>query len=215
MIEDKIGLIIADDHPIVLEGLKRIVAECADMVLIDEANDGDQALEKCKNAQVDVLLLDINMPGPGFLEVIRKLEGLRPELRILVLSVHQEEHYVLRALKAGASGYLTKDHSPNQLANAIRQVHMGEKYVSPQIAEKLVFELLERDHDKLLHEELSDREYQVLCLLGTGKSVKEIAEELNLSHKTIGTYRRRILEKMNFRTTSELIRYTLKHGLIE
>ena len=209
-----IRLLIADDHPIVREGLKRIIAECPDMALVGEAVDGDQALEQCAAATVDVLLLDVSMPGPGFLETMRRLRKEHPDVRVLVLSVHSEDQYAVRALRLGASGYLTKDHSADELAGAIRRAYRGGKYVTDSLAERLAFEL-ETDRDMLPHALLSDREYQVLCKLGSGTSVKETAAELGLSPKTVSTYRTRVLTKMNLKSNAELIRYVLRHGLVD
>jgi len=209
-----IRLLIADDHPIVREGLKRIIAECPDMELVGEAVDGDAALAKCAEVDVDVLLLDVSMPGPGFLETMHCLRKERPDIRVLVLSVHSEDQYAVRALRLGASGYLTKDHSPNELAGAIRRAYRGGKYVTESLAERLAFEL-EADHEMLPHSMLSDREYQVLCKLGSGTSVKDTAAELGLSPKTVSTYRTRVLSKMKLKSNAELIRYVLRHGLVD
>ena len=209
-----IRLLIADDHPIVREGLKRIVADCVDMQVVGEAADTDEALARAKSADVDVLLLDISMPGPGFLNTMRRLRTEQPGLAVLVLSVHPEEQFAVRALRAGAVGYLTKDHTPEELGEAIRRVYRGGRYVSESLAENLAFEL-GPDAEVLPHELLSEREYQVLCRLGSGKSVKAIASELCLSPKTVGTYRTRVLEKMKLTSNAELIRYTVQHGLVD
>jgi len=209
-----IRLLIADDHPIVREGLKRIIAECPDIELVGEAVDGDEAISMCANHAVDVLLLDVTMPGPGFLETMRCLKKEHPRVRVLVLSVHSEDQYAVRAFKLGASGYLTKDHSPTELAGAIRRAYRGGKYVTESLAERLAFEL-ESDREMLPHATLSDREYQVLCMLGSGTSVKETAAELGLSPKTVSTYRTRVLAKMKLKTNAELIRYALRHGLVD
>lgn len=209
-----IRLLIADDHPIVREGLKRLVADCPDMKLVGEAVDGDEALAQCAAVEVDVLLLDVSMPGPGFLEMMRCLRKEHPSVRVLVLSVHPEDQYAVRALRLGASGYLTKDHSPTELAGAIRRAYRGGKYVTESLAERLAFEL-EADREMLPHAMLSDREYQVLCKLGSGTSVKETAAELGLSPKTVSTYRTRVLTKMKLKTNAELIRYVLRHGLVD
>lgn len=209
-----IRLLIADDHPIVREGLKRIVAECPDMKLVGEAVDGDETLAQCAAHKPDVLLLDVSMPGPGFLETMRGLKKEHPGVRVLVLSVHSEDQYAVRALRLGASGYLTKDHSPTELAGAIRRAYRGGKYVTDSLAERLAFEL-EADRDLSPHAMLSDREYQVLCKLGSGTSVKETAAELGLSPKTVSTYRTRVLAKMKLKTNAELIRYVLRHGLVD
>ncbi len=209
-----IRLLIADDHPIVREGLKRIVADCPDMRVVAEAADADEARTKSETADVDVLLLDITMPGPGFLETVRHLRTKRPRLRVLVLSVHPEHHYAVRALRAGAAGYLTKHDTPKELVDAIRRVYKGHKYITESLAEKLALDL-GPDTIQPPHEALSDREYQVFRLLGSGKSVGSIAAELVLSPKTVSTYRTRILEKIHFINNTELIRYALEKELAD
>lgn len=209
-----IRLLIADDHPVVREGLKRIVADCPDMQLIGEAVDGAEILAMVESAGVDVLLLDISMPGPPFLDIMRRLRTEQPDLRVLVLSVHPEGQYAVRTLRAGAAGYLTKDHSSGELAEAIRRVFRGGKYVTPSLAEKLAFDLAP-DAEERPHERLSDREYEVLQKFGAGKSVGEIASELALSPKTVSTYRARILGKLRLKTNAELIRYAIENGLVD
>ena len=210
-----IRLLIADDHPVVREGLKRLITECPDMRVVGEAADGDAVLEQSKTAGADVLLLDISMPGPGLLDIMRQLRMERPDLRVLVLSMHPEDDYAVRALRAGAAGYLTKNRSPEELAAAIRRVYRGEKYVSAALAERLAWELEPAAAGERPHAVLSDREYRVLCKLGTGRSSKQIAAEVALSPKTISTYRKRILHKLKLKTNAELIRYVIEHGLID
>ncbi len=207
-----IGLLVADDHPIVREGLKRIVSTYDDIGVVDEAIDGDDVLSKVKNEGVDVVLLDVSMPGPGFLETLRRLRELRPGVRVLVLSVHPEDQYAVHALRAGASGYLTKDHSANELAEAIRKVHEGRRHLTESLQDRLA-DSLDSGGEKPLHELLSSREFQVFCMLGAGKSVTDIAEELELSPKTVSTYRARILEKTKLSGNAEVIRYAVQHGL--
>lgn len=209
-----IKIFIADDHAIVREGLKQIVAETTDMAVTDEADTGHEVLEKVSENDYDVLVLDITMPGLNGLDALKQLRTQRPDLPVLVLSIHPEEQYAVRVLRAGASGYLTKESAPDELISAIRKVSMGGKYVTPSLAEKLASDLV-ADGKKPLHETLSDREYQVLCMIASGKTVTEIAEELFLSEKTISTYRSRILEKMKMKTNAELIHYAIKHGLVE
>jgi len=209
-----IRILIADDHAIVREGLKQIVTETSDLVVADEASTGHEVLNKALKNDYDVVVLDITMPGINGIDVLKQIKSQRPELSVLVLSIHPEEQYAVRALKAGASGYLTKESAPDELIAAIRKVSVGKKYVSPSLAEKLVFEL-EIDHEKPLHETLSDREYQVMCMIASGKMLNEVADELYLSVKTISTYRTRILEKMNMKSNIELTRYAIKHGLVE
>jgi DNA-binding NarL/FixJ family response regulator len=167
----------------------------------------------CRRTPADVLLVDVSMPGPGILDLIRTLRASRPGLRLLVLSVHPEQHYARRVLKAGADGYLTKNHSSSALADAIRQVYHGHKYVTPSLAEELALDLSTGRPDTA-HEALSNREYEVFLLLGGGKRVDEVARRLGLSSKTVRTYRSRIVEKMNFRSTAEIIFYAVRHGLV-
>ncbi len=208
-----IRLLIADDHPVVREGLKRIIAECTDMQVVDEAASGPEVLTKSRQVDVDVILLDVSMPGPGFVDTMRRLRSERPDIRVLVLSIHPEDHYAIRALRAGAAGYLTKDHSAAVLADAIRHVHQGRKYVTPSLAERLASEL-EPAKEISLHDLLSDREYEVFHKLASGTRIKEIASELALSPKTVATYRARILEKMNLKGNAELIRYAIEHDVV-
>lgn len=211
---DKTKILIADDHVIVREGLKQIVAETSDMVVADEAGSGHEVLNKVLKNDYDVVVLDITMPGMNGVDILNQLKNQRPELPVLILSIHPEEQYAVRVLRAGASGYLTKESAPDELIAAIRKVSAGKKYVSSSLAEKLAFEL-ETDTEKPLHETLSDREYQVMCMIASGKTVKEIAEELFLSVKTISTYRARILKKMIMKNNAELTYYAIKHGLVE
>ena len=209
-----IKIIIADDHAIVREGLKQIIAETSDMMVADEASTGHEVLDKVRDNEYDVVVLDISMPGADGLDILKQLKRERPKLSVLVLSMHPEEQYAVRVLKAGAAGYLTKESAPDELIMAIRRVARGGKYVSPTLAEKMAFDLA---HDKVKspHETLSDREYQVMCLIAAGKRAKEIAEELCLSIKTISTYRSRILEKMEMKNNAELTHYAIKEGLVE
>ncbi len=208
-----IHILIADDHPIVREGLKRVISECADLEVVGEAKDGQEAVLKSKDCGVDVLLLDISMRGPGVLEVLRRVKAHRPGLQVLVLSVQPEEQYAVHALRAGAAGYLTKDRSPEELAEAIRRVAMGRKYVTASLAERLAAEL-DSAAGKEPHETLSEREYQVLCLLGVGKTVGEVAEILALSPKTVSTYRMRIMDKMKLENNAAIIRYAITRNLV-
>ncbi len=209
-----IRLFIADDHPVVRAGLRGIIEGEPDFEVVGEACDGGDMLARIGRTPAEVLLLDVSMPGPGFLEVLRGLKHDHPRLAVLVLSVHPEDQYAVRALRAGAAGYLTKDHSPEELVAAIRKVHRGGKYVSPSLAEKLA-EGLEIGAGGSPHEHLSNREYDVLCFLGSGRTVKEIARRLALSPKTVSTYRARVLEKMKLATNADLVRYAAQHGLIK
>ncbi len=196
-----IRVLIADDHAIVREGLKQIVAESSDMIVADEAGDGKEALKKALEGDFDVVVLDITMPGINGLDALKQIRSQKPKLPILVLSMHPEEQYAMRVLRAGASGYLTKESAPEELITSIRRVSKGMKYISPSLAERLASEL-GNDHHGPLHETLSDREYQVMCMIASGRSPTDIAEELSLSIKTISTYRGRILEKMGMKNTA-------------
>lgn len=208
-----IRLVIADDHPVVREGLKYVVGQNRDIQLVGEAEDGDTTLEICRTAAVDVLLLDVSMPGPGVVDLIHRLKSASPRLRTLVLSVHPERHYARRVLRAGADGYLTKNHSPSTLAAAIRRVYGGHKYITSSLAEDLVLDLAGGGENGA-HEALSTREHQVFLRLGAGARVNEIAEQLGLSPKTVRTYRSRILEKLNLTSTAALIFYAVQNGLV-
>jgi two-component system invasion response regulator UvrY len=209
-----IKVLIADDHAVVLEGLKQILSETPDILVAAEATNGQDVLDKIRQTHIDVVVLDIAMPGRSGLDILLHLKRDRPTLPVLVLSIHPEDQYAVRVLKAGACGYLTKESAPAELIAAIRKVVVGGKYVSPSLAEKLAFDL-ESDVDKPLHETLSDREYEVLCLIALGKTVKEIADKLSLSVKTISTYRSRILEKMKMKNNAELTHYVIRQGLVE
>lgn len=209
-----IKLIIADDHSIVREGLKQIIADTPDMAVVDEAGDGNELLQKIKSSAYDVVVLDITMPGPNVLDTLKQIKKQRPATQVLVLSMHPEEQYAVRVLKAGASGYLNKESAPAELIKAIRKVSRGRKYVSPDFAENLADTLLS-NHDQPVHAALSDREYQVLCLIASGETVKNIAECLFLSEKTISTYRSRIMQKMGMKNNAELIHYAIKNMLVQ
>jgi len=209
-----IKILIADDHPVVRKGLKEIIEETPDMVVGGEASNGQEALEKVRKGDIDIVVLDIAMPGRSGLDTLKQLKSENPELSVLVLSMYPEEQYAVRVLRAGASGYLTKESAPDELIAAIRKASVGRKYISSSLAEKLAFDL-EIDAERPLHETLSDREYEVMRMIASGKTVKEIGEELFLSVKTISTYRSRILEKMRMKSNAELTHYAIKHRLVE
>ena len=208
-----IRIFIADDHPIVRQGLRRIVEADPGLVISGEAGDAAALLSALETAATDLVLLDVSMPGGPFLDNLRALRERHPTIRVLVLSVHPEDQWAVRALRAGASGYLTKDHSPDQLIEAIRRVYRGGKYVSPTLAEQLATQL-DGGGQRAPHELLSDREFEVMRRLGSGLTVTQIASELALSAKTVSTYRTRILEKMAFATNADLVRYAARYGLI-
>jgi DNA-binding NarL/FixJ family response regulator len=205
---------VADDHPVVREGLKKMFEKSSNIEVTGEARNGQEVLNKVKANDYDMILLDISMPGRNWIEVLKELREQKPDLPVLIISMHKEEEYIVRALKAGAAGYLTKESLPGELITAVKKIHQGGKYITISIAEKLAFHL-DKNIEKPLHQTLSDREYQVLVLIAKGKSTKEIAEELYLSGNTISTYRTRILEKMDMKNTAELIHYALKNGLVE
>jgi len=208
-----IRLAIADDHPIVREGLRRIVSDGDGVLVSGEASSAAELYRLLAAAPVDVLLLDVSMPGSTFVETLREIRKLHPTTRVLVLSVHPEDQWAMRALQAGASGYLTKDHSPEQLLEAIRRVARGGKYVSATLAERLAG-LVGSAGAQAPHERLSDREFEVLRALGGGMTVKDAAEQLHLSSKTVSTYRARLLEKMGLRSKADLVRYVREHQLL-
>jgi two-component system invasion response regulator UvrY len=209
-----IRILMADDHAIVREGLKHIIAKTDDMTVAGEADSGQQLLDKVREQRFDVLLLDIGMPGRNGLEVLKQIKTDLPRLPVLVLTIYPEEQYALRVLRAGASGYLTKESAPERLVEAIRKVSAGGRYVSPTLAERLAVEAA-GDISKPLHESLSDREYQVFCMIALGKTASEIADELSLSVKTISTHRARLLQKMQMKNNSELTHYAMQNHLVD
>lgn len=209
-----IKILIADDHAVFRRGLKEILEEDSDMSIAGEAANGHQVLDKIRTADWDVVILDLSMPGKGGLDTLVDLKRQRPKLPVLVLSMHSEDQYAARVLRSGASGYLTKEAAPDELVRAVKKVVAGGKYVSSYLAERLAVHL-ETDTEKPLHMSLSDREYQVLCMIASGKSVTEIGKELSLSVKSISTYRARILGKMQMRTNAQLTHYAIKGGLVD
>jgi DNA-binding NarL/FixJ family response regulator len=208
-----IRVLIADDHTVVRHGLKQILSSDAQLQVVGEAVNGDEVLRMVDALRIDALVLDITMPGKNGLDVLKELRRKHPQLPVLVLSMHPEDQFAIRILRAGASGYVTKESAPEELIGALRKVCKGTKYVSPQLAEKLAV-FIEDDKRGPLHEQLSDREYQVMSMLALGKTVSEIADELSLSVKTVSTYRTRVLEKMKMTTNAELVRYALQNQLV-
>lgn len=209
-----VKVLIVDDHFVVREGLKTILTDRFADVRFGDASTAQEALDKAWKEPWHVVLLDINMPGRGGLDVLKELKQRLPKLPVIILSMHPEEQFAIRSLKLGAASYIRKDSAASELVHAVESVLRGSKYITPSVAEKLATHL-ETDRPGALHEALSDREYQVMCLLASGKTVKEVGAELSLSVKTISTYRSRILEKMKMRNNSELMRYVIRHKLIE
>jgi two-component system invasion response regulator UvrY len=209
-----IRLAIADDHPIVRQGLRRIASDDAGITVTGEAATASELFRLLGATPADVVLLDVSMPGATFVETLRELREKHPSVKVLVLSAHPEDQWAMRALRAGAAGYLTKDHSPEQLVQAVRKVARGGKYVSESMAEKLAG-MLDDGAARAPHERLSDREFEVLRALGSGLMVKEVAAQLRLSAKTVSTYRARVLEKMGLESKADLVRYVTAHQLLK
>lgn len=212
--DNVIKIFIADDHEVVRRGLRTILSEHSDLSIAGEATNGNEVLKKVKKIKVDVILLDFEMPEKNGLDTLIELKALYPKLPVIILSVFPEDHYGIRFLKAGASGYLGKASASDQLVEAIRKVVKGGKYISPALTDKLVSDL-NTDTEKAPHEKLTDREFQVFCLLATGKKLKGIADELCLSINTISTYRSRILHKMDMESNADLIRYAIKNSMVK
>lgn len=209
-----IRVLIVDDHPVIRRGLREILSEEEGLEVGGEGSTAAEALQLVQGQHWDVVLLDITMPGRNGLEALRDIKAFRPELPVLMLSIHPEDQYAIRALKAGAAGYLTKESAPEELVRAIRKVVRGGRYITASLAERLAEEVgAPADRSRLPHELLSDREFQVLLELVRGKSVTAIAQELSLSVKTVSTYRTRILEKFGAHSTAELVRYAVEHKL--
>lgn len=209
-----IKILIADDHAIVREGLKQIVAEESDMNVTGEAANSHELFDLLEKGKYEIVVLDINMPGISGLEALKEMKVRNIKVPVLILSMFSEDQYGLRAIKAGAAGYLKKVSAPTELVNAIRKIVGGGKFISDSLAEKLA-DVIDVDAKKPLHETLSDREYQIMCLISSGKSAEEIAEELALSINTVYTYRNRILEKMHLKSNVSLTQYAIQHKLIE
>ena len=209
-----IRLLIADDHAVVRKGLKQIAEEAADIEVCGEARDATEVLQKAALSDFDLLILDISMPGARGLDLLKQIKEEHPRLPVLILTMHSEEHYAVRALKAGADGYLAKESAPDELIKAIRKTAGGGKYLSPSLAEMLA-DAIQQPADVQPHEFLSDREFQVLRLIAMGRRAREIGEELNISEKTVSTYRCRILKKMRMDSNAQLMRYALANGLVQ
>lgn len=209
-----VRVFIADDHPVVRQGLKQMLGAEEDLTVAGEASNGHEAIELCERIAWDVAVIDYNMPGKGGVDLVKELRHRCPHRPVLVLSIYPEDQYALRVLKAGAAGYITKESAAEELVNAIRKVARGGRFVSTALGERLAQELA-GDGDQPLHRKLSDREYQIMWLIASGKTVGEIAEQLFLSPNTVSTYRARILQKLDLKNNSELMRYAIHHQLIE
>jgi len=210
-----IRVLIVDDHKIVRSGIRRMLQDHEDIQIVGEAGDGYEAIQKVREKAPDIVLLDISMPGMDGLDVTKQLKSINPKVRILVLTMHAEEQYAPRLMRAGVRGYVTKHAAPEDLVEAIHAVHSGGRFISPALAKNLAWLYLGKKADLTPVESLSDRELQVLCLLAKGNTNREIAESLHLSTKTIDTYRARVLEKLDLRNNAELTLFAVRHGLIE
>ena len=208
-----IRVFVIDDHAIVREGVKQILAETSDMICTGDADNGHEAIRLARKGEFDILLLDLSMPERGGIEILKQIRKEAPEIKVLVLSMHKEDQYAVRTLKAGASGYLNKQSAPDELVVAIREVLAGRKYISKELAQALA-EQITGDHQAAPHESLSDREYQTLTMIASGKCVSDIGKELNLSVKTISMYRSRLLQKMKLKNNAELMYYAMKNKLV-
>lgn len=208
-----IKILIADDHPVVREGLKQVISKASDMQVADEAVNGQEALTKISEQKFDVVVLDVGMPGRDGLEILKDINRDHPKLPVLVLSMYPEDQVAIRALNAGASGYMNKETAPKELVNAIRKIYLGGKYVSESLAEKFASGLYMHAKETP-QEQLSDREFQVLRMIASGKETSEIADELFISVKTVRTYRDRILEKLNLKNDVEITHFAMKHNLL-
>jgi two-component system invasion response regulator UvrY len=206
-------VLIADDHAVVRAGLRELLLQRGSFSVVGEASDGDQLLKIAGEVPADVLLLDVSMPGPPFLDVLQRVRTQYPQLRVLVLTMHPEDQFAVRALRAGASGYLTKDRTPAELVDAVTRIARGGRYISATLAERLSW-ALDGDFRAAPHDVLSDREMQVLLLLGAGHSVKEASETLRLSMKTVSTFRKRMMKKMTFATNADAVQYVVRQGLL-
>jgi DNA-binding NarL/FixJ family response regulator len=209
-----IKVFVADDHPVVREGLKKIFAKTKHIIVEGEARTGQEVLNKLEKKDYDLVLLDITMPGTSWLDILKSLKKTKPHIPVVILSMHKEEEYIFRALKAGASGYLNKESIMTELVKAVEKVHQGGKFISESLTDKLIG-YFDAGSDRPLHKTLSDREYEVMICLANGKTTREVAGELFISVNTVSTYRARILEKMKMKNVAELIRYALKNDLLD
>ncbi len=210
----QINVLIADDHAILRAGLRQVLSETEDIHVVAEASTANDAIKLCRTHHADVMLLDITLPDRSGIEALQYIKKDNPQISVLMLSMHREDQYALRALKAGASGYLCKQSASDELVDAVRMVAKGKKYISEAVAELLANQV-SGDSDKPLHETLSNREYETLLMIASGQSVSEIADKLSLSVKTVSMYRTRILEKMHFKHNAELTHYAIKNNLVD
>ena len=207
-----INIIIVDDHAVVRSGIKHILQERPDIHVVAEASSGSEAMKHLRENSTDIVLLDISMPDKSGIEVLKNIRSQHPEVSVLILTMHPEEQYAIRALKGGAAGYITKDSAPSELISAVLKISSGKRYISASLADKLAG-MLDISTDQAPHETLSDREHEVMLLIASGKSMTEIAGSLNLSIKTVSTYKSRILTKMDLKSTADIIRYSIKNNL--
>jgi two-component system, NarL family, invasion response regulator UvrY len=210
----KTRILLADDHAMFREGVKQLLTNNPDLDVVEEANDAAQVIQKVQQTRCDVVVLDISMPGRDGIDVLKQIRQLNSRIHVLVLSMYPEEQYAFRAIKAGASGYLTKNKASSELIAAIQRVAAGRKYISPEVAEQLAVEL-GTGADTPLHQRLSDREFQVMCLIASGRTVGEIAHELSISVSSVSTMRTRILKKFRMKTSAEITHYAIKHDLVK
>jgi DNA-binding NarL/FixJ family response regulator len=208
-------VLIVDDHAVVRRGLEQILVDSLKEIVVGEASNAEDAIRLVDRQEWDVVVLDISMPGRSGLDALKEIKKIRPNLPVLILSIHPEDEFATRVLRAGASGYMTKETAPDELVNAINKVVAGGKYVSAALAEKLASDLEKDLGGAPPHKRLSDREYEVLLLIASGHTISEIAEDLSLSVKTISTYRARILEKTDLKGNADLVRYAITHGLVD
>jgi two-component system, NarL family, invasion response regulator UvrY len=209
-----IRVFIADDHAIVRRGLKQVASEASDIKIVGEGDDYPAIMRGLLEYEIDVLVLDIGLPSKNGIDILKIVKKEKPQVQVLILTMHPEGQFAVRAMRAGASGYLTKDSAPDQLVGAIRRISEGKKYITPELGEALANQLAENS-DKLPHEALSDREFQTLRLIASGKSLGDVADALKLSPKTVSVYRARLLEKMKLKNNAELTHYAVKHKLTE